>query len=158
MTYEIARTSQHTVTFANGQELPWYLLRAAARQPDRDLAVIYSGILGTAEKMEDARIADRAAADEASYGDRVKAGYDLGRNGQIVSSAWEIRRRRDPAGTAIGLQPIIVTLDRSRGCLDRAPGPVLRSMMDCYEWLRVSYGGWHEELSGDRATAAAWLY
>lgn len=132
--------------------VPWDTLRAAAKQEDRELAKTYADILSRAEGLEAKRI---ISEDWKQFGYPLRTGFGRQYQGQHVMRAWEVRRlQRDGKDMRVAY---IVTWDRSDNTRTRKASPAFVEYDQAIAWLAENYGGWHDELGGER-TADTWLY
>lgn len=136
----------------DGKFITWELLRRAAKQEDADLAAAYSDILQRAARHDERRI---ISEDWKTYGYPLRTGFSQRYRGQIVMRAWEIRRVRR-AGKDLRVA-YILTWDRSDNTTRREASPEFADYEQAADWVLATYGGWHDELGGER-TASTWLY
>jgi hypothetical protein len=151
MKFKLDRTTAEGATF-NGKFVSWATLRAAATQEDKDLAMPYAELLERAKKAESSRL---ISADWKEFGYPVRTGFDQKFRGQIVMRAWEVRRIQRPKVDV--RVAYIITWDRSDNSLTRLASPELPDYDAAQAWVLANYGGWHEELGGER-TASSWLH
>ena len=137
----------------NSKTISWDTLRAAAKQEDAELAGVYADLLARSEKMETSRL---ISENWKQYGYPLRTGFGHQYAGQIVIRAWEVRRKQyDRKDVRIAY---IIAWDRSVPEVRvESTSPEFADIAACYEWLTKNYGGWHDELGGER-TASTWLH
>ena len=129
----------------------WGTLRDAAKQDDKQLATAYAEILQQAERLEARRV---ISDDWKQYGYPLRTGFGRQYAGQIVQRAWETRRvQRGGKDLRIAY---IVTWDRSDNSFTRRASPEFSTHDEALDWVSDNYGGWHDELGGER-TAGTWF-
>lgn len=151
MTQKIQNTDKNGVT-VGGKFVEWRVLEAAAKQEDAALATAYADILRRAKQIDDKRI---ISEDWKEFGYPLRTGFGRQYQGQHVMRAWEIRRV-SRVGKDVRVA-YIVSWDRSDNTRTRTASPDLAEYDGAIAWLSINYGGWHDELGGER-TADTWLY
>lgn len=151
MLQTLERTSVEGAVFA-GKFVAWGTLTAAANQEDKSLAGLYSDLLDRAKKAEAKRL---IAENWKEFGYPIRTGFGRQYAGQHLMRAWEIRSFSRPGGVK-SIVAYIVTWDRSINEITRMSSPKFAEYDLALDWVGKHYGGWHDELGGQR-TANIWL-